>query len=95
MAGDKGGGPQKENGLREWDDNEALLTPLGPTDRAGLDAAVDAFIRHQLPSDGAGCIAYAARSFEERAEALPDPKRIVVLRFAAALRERLHHLGRH
>jgi hypothetical protein len=81
--------------LREYDDNEALLTRLAPTDRAGLDALVDAFIRDQLPSDGAGCIAYAAHSFEARAEALPDPKRIVVLRFAAALRERLTALRCH
>lgn len=81
--------------MREWDENEALLARLAPSDRAGLEALVDAFIREQLPSDGAGCIAYAATSFEERAAALPDPKRVVVLRFAAALRERLARLRRH
>jgi hypothetical protein len=81
--------------LREWDDNEALLTHMGTGDRARLDVMVDAFIRDQLPSRGAGCIAYAARSFEERAERLPDPKRVVVLQFAAALRQRLVELRRH
>lgn len=81
--------------MREQDENEALLTRLAPTERAGLDALVDAFIRDQLPSDGVACIAYAARSFEARAWDLPDPKRIVVLRFAAALRERLAELRRH
>jgi hypothetical protein len=81
--------------LREWDENAALLARLGPSDRAGLEALVDAFIREQLPSDGAGCIAYAATSFEARAAGLPDPKRVVVLRFAAALRERLARLRCH
>lgn len=81
--------------MRQRDENEALLTRMGPKDRAGLEVMVDAFIRHELPSDGAGCIAYAARSFEARAEALPDPKRTVVLQFAAALRERLVELRRH
>ena len=81
--------------MREWDENEALLTRMGPRDRARLDVMVDAFIRDQLPSDGAGCIAYAARSFEERARALPDSKRTVVLQFAAALRERLVELRSH
>jgi hypothetical protein len=81
--------------LREWNENEALLTRMGPRDRARLDVLVESFIRDELPSDGAGCIAYAARSFEERAAALPDPKRTVVLQFAAALRERLVELRRH
>lgn len=81
--------------MREHDENEALLMRLAPTDRAGLEVMVDAFIRDQLPSDGPGCIAYAARSFEARAEGLPDPKRTVVLRFAAALRERLARLRCH
>lgn len=81
--------------MREWDESEALLTRLAPVDRAGLERLVDAFIRNELPSGEAGCIAYAATSFEERAQALPDPKRTVVLRFAAALRERLARLRCH
>ena len=81
--------------MREWDDNDALLTRMGPRDRARLDGLVDAFIRDELPSDGAGCIAYAAHSFEERAASLPDPKRVVVLQFAAALRQRLVELRSH
>lgn len=81
--------------MHEWDENAALLARLAPQDRAGLEALVDAFIREQLPSAGAGCIAYAANSFEERAAGLPDPKRVVVLRFAAALRERLARLRCH
>lgn len=81
--------------MREWDENEALLTGMGPKERARLDVMVEAFIRDHLPSDGFGCIAYAARSFEERAGALQGPKRTVVLRFAAALRERLVELRSH
>lgn len=84
-----------ESRLREWDEDDGLLARLTPGDRTGLDAMVDAFIRDQLPSDQAGCIAYAARTFEERAAGLPDPKRLVVLRFAAALRERLARLRCH
>lgn len=95
MAGDNSGQPDEESRLREWNENEALLTGLGPKDRARLDGMVEAFIRDQLPSDGFGCIAYAARSFEERARALPGPKRTVVLQFAAALRERLVELRSH
>jgi hypothetical protein len=81
--------------LHQSDENEALLARLAPSDRAGLEVLVDTFIREQLPSDGAGCTAYAATSFEERAAGLPDPKRVVVLRFAAALRERLTRLRHH
>lgn len=81
--------------MREWDEDGGLLAPLAPGDRAGLEQLVDVFIRDQLRSDRAGCIAYAARSFEERAAALPEAKQMVVLRFAAALRERLARLRCH
>lgn len=81
--------------MRARDENEALLNGLGAKDRARLDGMVERFIRHELPSGGAGCIAWAACSFEERAAALPDAKRAVVLQFAAALRERLTELRRH
>lgn len=81
--------------MREWDEDDGLLTRLAPHDRAGLETLVDVFIREQLPSDGPGCIAYAARSFEERAAALPEGKQAPVLRFAAALRERLAQLRCH
>jgi hypothetical protein len=75
--------------MREQEDGETLLARLGARDRASLEAQVEAFIREELPLEGAGRIAYAASIFEERAAALPEPKRRVVLRFAAALRERL------
>jgi hypothetical protein len=75
--------------MREQEDGETLLARLATWDRASLEAQVEAFIRHELPQEGAGRIAYAASIFEERAAALPEPKRWVVLRFAAALRERL------
>jgi hypothetical protein len=75
--------------MREQEDGEMLLARLGPMDRASLDALVEAFIREKLPAEGAGRIAYAARAFEARAVDLPETKRRVVLRFAAALRERL------
>jgi len=78
-----------ESPLRECDDNEALLTGMGARERARLDVMVEAFIRDVLPPHGAGRIAYAAHSFEERAAELADPKRTVVLQFAAALRQRL------
>ena len=77
------------------DEGEILLARLDPMDRASLESLVDAFIRDELPSEGAGCIAYAATSFEERAADLPDPQRRVVLRFAAALRVRLDRLRCH
>lgn len=81
--------------MRDWDENGALLADLAPGERAGLRRLVDAFIREQLPSDRAGCIAYAAGRFEERAADLPAAKQMVVLRFAAALRERLVELRCH
>jgi len=75
--------------MRAWDEDGELLACLAPGERAGLERLVDAFIREQLPSDRAGCIAYAAGRFEERAADLPEAKQMVVLRFAAVLRERL------
>ena len=77
------------------EDGEMLLARLDPIDRASLEAMVDSFLRDELPSQGAGSIAYAAASFEERAADLPEPQRRVVLRFAAALRERLATMRRH
>jgi hypothetical protein len=81
--------------LETIDEGELLLARLDPLDRAGLEELVDSFIRDELPSAGAGCIAYAAASFQERALAMPDPQRQIVLRFAAALRERLARLRCH
>ena len=77
------------------EEGEILLARLDPMDRASLEALVDSFLRDELPSEGAGGIAYAAASFEQRAAALPEPQRRVVLRFAAALRERLARLRCH
>jgi len=56
---------------------------------------VDHFIANELPSSEAGCIAYAARAFDERAAILPEAQRLGVARFAAALRERLARLRCH
>lgn len=81
--------------MRDWDEHELVLAGLGPADRAGLERLVETFVREKLPSDGPGSIAFAARSFEERAAALPQEKRQPVLRFAAALRERLARLRCH
>ena len=81
--------------MLETEEGEMLLARLEPVDRATLEDLVESFIRNELPSEGAGCIAYAAASFEERAAGLPEPQRRVVLRFAAALRERLARLRRH
>jgi len=81
--------------MLEPEEGEMLLARLGPFDRASLEELVDSFIHDELPSGGAGCIAYAASSFEDRAAALPEAQRRVVLRFAAALRERLVQLRRH
>ena len=81
--------------MLEPEEGEMLLARLGPFDRASLEELVDSFIHDKLPSDSAGCIAYAAASFEERAAGLPEAQRRVVLRFAAALRERLFRLRCH
>ena len=77
------------------EDSEILLAPLNPVDRATLESLVDTFIRDELPSEGPGCIAYAAASFEARAARLPEAQQMVVLRFAAALRERIARLRCH
>ena len=79
----------------EHEEGEMLLARLEPIDRAMLEELVESFLRNELRSETAGCIAYAAASFEERATALPEAKRRVVLRFAAALRDRLTRLRRH
>lgn len=81
--------------MRGWEDDGELLTRLAPGERAGLERLVDTFIREQLPSDRPGCIAYAAGRFEERAADLPEAKQMVVLRFAAVLRERLVGMRSH
>lgn len=81
--------------MLEYDDGEILLARLAPVDRATLESLVDSFLRDELPSNSPSGIAYAAASFEERAARLPDAQRLVVLRFAAALRERIARLRCH
>jgi hypothetical protein len=81
--------------MLDLEDGDMLLAPLAPMDRATLEELVDAFVRDDLPTGGPGCIAYAAASFEARAESLPEAQRLVVLRFAAALKERIARLRRH
>lgn len=77
------------------EEGEMLLARLDPIDRASLDSLVESFVRDELPSESAGCITYAVNAFEERAADLPEPQRRVVLRFAAALRERLARMRCH
>jgi hypothetical protein len=81
--------------MRDLEDGEVLLARLAPVDRATLDDLVDSFIRDELPLDGPGRLAYAAAAFEQRAARLPEAQRLVVLRFAAALRERNARRRRH
>lgn len=81
--------------MLDLEDGEMLLARLTPMDRASLEQLVDSFIRDELPSGGPGCVAYAANAFEERAARLPESQRLVVLRFAAALRERNARLRCH
>jgi hypothetical protein len=94
-AADPAGAHDQGRRMLDYEDSELLLAPLTPIDRASLETLVDAFIRDELPSDGPGCIAYAAASFETRAQRLPESQRMVVLRFAAALRERIARLRCH
>lgn len=75
--------------MLDLDRQPVRLARTGLTDRAVLEALVDAFIRDELPSPDAGAIAYAAEAFERRADALPRAKQVLVRRFAAALRDRL------
>jgi|KBSSwiStaDraftv2_1062776.scaffolds.fasta_scaffold408507_2 hypothetical protein len=63
-----------------------------PTNRVALEWLVDSFIHQELPSSEAASIAYAAREFERRADALPVSQQQLVRRFAAALHERVARL---
>jgi hypothetical protein len=81
--------------MLDHEEGEALLATLGPVDRAGLDDMVEVFIRKELRCDRAGSLAYAANAFEARSVELPEAKRLLVRRFAAALRERSARAQRH
>lgn len=81
--------------MRDLNERRTLAASATPMDRGALEAMVDRFINHELPSPEAAGIAYAAEAFERRADGLPAPHQAVVRRFAAALRERLARLRRH